>query len=64
MDIGILPPKPDTLWSLFGVHKPIIGMIHLLALPGAPISRAARWILCSSLPWQTCAPCAMVVWMD
>lgn len=36
MDIGILPPKPDTLWSLFGVHKPIIGMIHLLALPGAP----------------------------
>jgi membrane complex biogenesis BtpA family protein len=36
MDIGILPPKPDTLLSLFGVPKPIIGMIHLLALPGAP----------------------------
>lgn len=36
MDIGILPPKPDTLYALFGVRKPIIGMIHLLALPGAP----------------------------
>lgn len=36
MDIGILPPKPDTLLALFGVRKPIIGMIHLLALPGAP----------------------------
>jgi len=36
MDIGILPPKPDTLFALFGVRKPIIGMIHLLALPGAP----------------------------
>ncbi len=36
MEIGILPPKPNPLEALFGVKKPIIGMIHLLALPGAP----------------------------
>ncbi|MBW7885106.1 MAG: BtpA/SgcQ family protein [Caldilineaceae bacterium] len=36
MKIGILPEKPNTLQDLFGVKKPIIGMIHLLALPGAP----------------------------
>lgn len=36
MKIGVLPEKPNTLQDLFGVKKPIIGMIHLLALPGAP----------------------------
>lgn len=36
MEIGILPPKADALHALFGVRKPIIGMVHLLALPGAP----------------------------
>lgn len=35
-EIGILPPKPDALAEIFGVLKPIIGMIHLLPLPGAP----------------------------
>jgi membrane complex biogenesis BtpA family protein len=30
------PPKPDTLRELFPVAKPVIGVIHLAALPGAP----------------------------
>lgn len=32
----VLPPKPDALAALFPVSKPIIGVIHLLPLPGAP----------------------------
>jgi membrane complex biogenesis BtpA family protein len=32
----VLPPKPNALDELFGVPKPVIGVIHLKALPGAP----------------------------
>ena len=32
----VLPPKPNALAALFPVQKPIIGVIHLLPLPGAP----------------------------
>ncbi|MBV9910441.1 MAG: hypothetical protein JOY52_23040, partial [Hyphomicrobiales bacterium] len=32
----VLPPKPNALERLFPVPKPIIGVIHLPALPGAP----------------------------
>jgi len=32
----VLPPKTNALDELFQVKKPIIGVIHLLALPGAP----------------------------
>ncbi|MET3600931.1 BtpA/SgcQ family protein [Martelella mangrovi] len=32
----VMPPKENTLERLFGVSKPIIGVIHLAALPGAP----------------------------
>jgi hypothetical protein len=32
----VLPPKANALERLFGVRKPIIGVIHLAALPGAP----------------------------
>ncbi|MBM3573567.1 MAG: BtpA family membrane complex biogenesis protein, partial [Alphaproteobacteria bacterium] len=32
----VLPPKPDALAQLFGVKKPVIGVVHLPALPGAP----------------------------
>jgi membrane complex biogenesis BtpA family protein len=32
----VLPPKPNALEELFNVSKPIIGVIHLRALPGAP----------------------------
>lgn len=28
--------RPDALWELFGVAKPIIGTIHLPPLPGSP----------------------------
>lgn len=28
--------RPDALWEMFGVVKPIIGTIHLLPLPGTP----------------------------
>ena len=33
---AVLPPKPDALRELFGVAKPVIGVIHLRPLPGAP----------------------------
>ncbi len=33
---GLLPPKPDALAAIFGRQKPIIGVIHLDPLPGAP----------------------------
>lgn len=33
---GVFPPKPNALSELFGVSKPIIGMLHLPPLPGAP----------------------------
>lgn len=36
MLITVLNSKLDQLEKLFGVNKPIIGMIHLKALPGAP----------------------------
>ena len=32
----VQPPKPNTLRELFPVVKPVIGVIHLAALPGAP----------------------------
>lgn len=32
----VMPPKPDALAGLFPVKKPIIGVIHLPPLPGAP----------------------------
>jgi len=32
----VMPPKPNTLARLFAAPKPIIGVIHLSALPGAP----------------------------
>jgi uncharacterized protein len=32
----VLPPKRNALEELFGVRKPIIGVVHLQALPGAP----------------------------
>ena len=32
----VLPPKADALAELFPVKKPIIGVIHLPPLPGAP----------------------------
>lgn len=32
----VLPPKQNALDALFPVSKPIIGVIHLQALPGAP----------------------------
>jgi len=32
----VLPAKPDLLVELFPVKKPVIGVIHLPALPGAP----------------------------
>lgn len=31
-----MPPKPNALRDLFTVAKPVIGVIHLRALPGAP----------------------------
>src|SRR6516225_3353042 len=34
--IEVLPPKPNVLTELFPVKKPIIGVIHLPPLPGAP----------------------------
>lgn len=33
---GVLPPKPNALEELFTVPKPIIGVVHLAPLPGAP----------------------------
>src|ERR1700721_4160897 len=32
----VLPPKSNALERLFRVRKPIIGVIHLAPLPGAP----------------------------
>ena len=32
----VFPPKPDALRALFEHDKPIIGVLHLLPLPGAP----------------------------
>ncbi|MDQ0468617.1 BtpA/SgcQ family protein [Labrys wisconsinensis] len=32
----VLPPKADALKELFRVDKPVIGVIHLRPLPGAP----------------------------
>jgi membrane complex biogenesis BtpA family protein len=32
----VLPPKPHALRELFRVEKPVIGVIHLPPLPGAP----------------------------
>ena len=32
----VFPPKPDALRALFAQAKPIIGVLHLLPLPGAP----------------------------
>ena len=32
----VFPPKPNALQDLFSVVRPIIGMVHLLPLPGSP----------------------------
>ncbi|KRB30932.1 BtpA family membrane complex biogenesis protein [Mesorhizobium sp. Root695] len=32
----VLPTKPNTLDAIFSVRKPVIGVIHLRSLPGAP----------------------------
>ncbi len=32
----VLPPKPNALGALFRAPKPVIGVIHLAPLPGAP----------------------------
>jgi membrane complex biogenesis BtpA family protein len=32
----VLPPKPNALEALFRIKKPVIGVIHLQPLPGAP----------------------------
>lgn len=32
----VMPPKENVLTDFFGVKKPVIGVIHLQALPGAP----------------------------
>ena len=32
----VLPPKANALENLFPVSKPVIGVIHLAPLPGAP----------------------------
>ncbi len=34
--IPLLPPKPNALRELFAKPKPLIGVIHLAPLPGAP----------------------------
>ena len=39
----VFPQKPDSLREIFGVPKPIIGMVHLRPLPGAPASCPLRW---------------------
>lgn len=37
----VMPPKPSALGRLFDKPKPIIGVIHLAALPGAPFYEGA-----------------------
>lgn len=32
----VMPPKPNALEAIFAQNKPVIGVIHLRALPGAP----------------------------
>lgn len=32
----VLPSKPDALREIFGLPKPVIGVVHLHPLPGAP----------------------------
>lgn len=39
MESGVFPPKPNALAQLFQRPKPIIGVIHSHALPGAPFYR-------------------------
>ncbi len=34
--VGIIPPKPNTLNRIFGLPKPIIAVVHLPPLPGSP----------------------------
>jgi uncharacterized protein len=36
MSQPVIPPKPNALTEIFGVPKPVIGVVHLGALPGAP----------------------------
>ena len=33
---AVFPPKPNALDAIFKVKKPIIGVLHLKPLPGAP----------------------------
>ena len=35
-DQQVLPPKPHALRELFAETKPVIGVVHLAALPGSP----------------------------
>lgn len=32
----VIPPKPNALAEIFAVSKPVIGVVHLAPLPGAP----------------------------
>ncbi len=58
MEIGVLPQKPNALLEIFGVIKPIAGMIHLRPLPGAPrfaggdLSDVVEWAVNDALAWQ------------
>ncbi len=58
MKIGVLPPKPNALLEIFGVTKPIAGMIHMRPLPGAPrfvggdLSDVIEWAIADATAWQ------------
>ncbi len=41
--VYVAPKKSSVLKDLFHVEKPIIGMVHLLPLPGAPSYEAGGW---------------------
>lgn len=44
--VGVLPNKPNALGEIFNKPKPVIGVIHLPPLPGAPRydGEPMRWI--------------------
>lgn len=35
--MSTFPPKPNAIDTIFGVKKPIIGMVHSLPMPGSPM---------------------------
>ena len=47
----VLPPKSNALEKLFRVGKPIIGVIHLAPLPGAPRYEGQRIHFVSLTIW-------------